>query len=153
MKTTIILLLTALTTPHLTFSQTGHSGEQRAVYNTMLLVGEAWTENNLDTLNKYIDKEYLHTDVRGQVLKREAWFNYIQERKDKGMKNPGLEFEDIDIRVYNDFAFVTGTNIFTGAAFASNDLKDKRKLRFTQVLRKEKQVWKRLLFQATYITN
>ena len=153
MKTTIILFLVALTTPCLTFSQTPFSGEQKDVYNTILLVGKAWTENNLDTLSKYIDKEYVHTDVRGQVLKRDPWFNYIKERKEQGLKNPGLEFEDIDIRVYKDFAFVTGANTFTGAAF-TNDSKDVvHKLRFTQVLRKEKHVWKRLLFQATYITN
>src|SRR6478609_1750515 len=152
MKTTIILFLIALTIPHATFSQTTFSGEQKDVYNTILLIGKAWTENNLDTLSKYIDKEYVHTDTRGQVLKREPWLNYIKERKTQGLTNPGLEFEDIDIRVYKEFAFVTGTNIFPGAAFA-NDSKDIHKLRFTQVLRKEKHVWKRLLFQATYITN
>jgi ketosteroid isomerase-like protein len=155
MKTTIILFLTVLmafTIPALTFSQTMYSGEQRNVYTTVLLIGQAWTENNLDTLNKYIDKDYLHTDVRGQTLNKEAWFKYIRERKEQGIKNPGLKFEDIDIRVYGDFAFVTGVNMFTGAAFA-NDSKDTHKLRFTQVMRKEKQFWKRLLFQATYITN
>ena len=153
MKTSIILFWFALAAPSLTFSQAVFSGEQKRVYNTILLIGKAWTENNLDTLSKYIDKEYMHTDVRGQVLKRDPWFNYIKERKAQGLENPGLEFEDIDIRVYGDFAFVTGINSFTGAAFTSNDSKDIHKLRFTQVLRREKLVWKRLLFQATYITN
>jgi hypothetical protein len=151
-RVSIILFVAGMTTPCLVFSQTAFSGEQKEVYNTILLIGRAWTENNLDTLSKYIDKEYMHTDVRGQVLKRDPWFNYIKERKEQGLKNPGLEFEDLDIRVYNDFAFVTGINTFTGAAF-TNDSKTIHKLRFTQVLRKEKQVWKRLLFQATYITN
>jgi hypothetical protein len=152
MKTTIILILVTLTTTCPTFSQTAFSDEQKDVYNTIVLIGNAWTENNLDTLSKYIDKEYMHTDVRGQVLKRDPWFESIKERKEQGLKNPGLAFEDIYIRVYKDFAFITGTNTFTGAAF-TNDSKDIHKLRFTQVLRKEKHVWKRLLFQATYITN
>jgi ketosteroid isomerase-like protein len=152
MKTVIIILLVALITPFQTFSQTTFSGEQKDVYNTILLIGKAWTENNLDTLAKYVDKEYMHTDVRGQILKRDPWFSYLKERKEQGLKNPGLEFEDINIRIYDDFAFITGINTFKGAAFA-NDSKDIHKLRFTQVLRKENHVWKRLLFQATYITN
>src|SRR5882672_10086877 len=114
MKRNIILLLATLTTSYHAFSQTVYSGEQRRIYNTILLIGQAWTESNLDTLNKYIDKDYFHTDVKGQALKRDAWFKEIIERKEKGIKYPGIEFEDIDIRVDGDLAFVTGLNTFAG---------------------------------------
>ncbi|MEO5599452.1 MAG: nuclear transport factor 2 family protein [Cyclobacteriaceae bacterium] len=147
-----ISLLVTLTFPNWTFSQEIQSKEQKEVYNTIVLIGKAWSVNALDTLEKYIDKEYIHTDIRGQVLNREAWFNYIKDRKEKNLKNPEIEFEDININIYNDFAFVTGTNIFTGAAYTDKDSNEKRKLRFTQVLKQENKIWKRLLFQATYIT-
>ena len=151
MKANIILVLVTLV-PNWAFSQKMDSKTQSEVYNTIVLIGKAWTENNLDTLERYIDNEYLHTDVKGQALDRVAWLNYIKERKEKGITNPIMEFEDVDINIYNDFAFVTGTNIFIGPAYTKKDTKDKHKLRFTQVLRKEGKVWKRLLFQATYIT-
>ncbi|CAN5594001.1 hypothetical protein BH10BAC4_BH10BAC4_06780 [soil metagenome] len=145
------MYLFALATPYWGFSQPVFSKEQQEVFNTSVIIGQAWTENNIDTLEKYIAKDYLHTDVRGHALRRAAWFNYVKDRKAHGLGNPGLRFEDVEISINGDFAFITGTNVFTGAAYVGNDSNDNHKLRFTQVLRRENKIWKRILFQATYV--
>ncbi len=91
----------------------------------------------------------------GEVLSRAAWLSYVKDRKDKGVSNPGVEFDDVKITVYNEFAFVVGINTFSGQAYTSNDGNNNkpRKLRFTQALKKENNIWKRILFQATYIES
>lgn len=129
--------------------------DKKEIYKTIMLVGKAWTQNNLDTLNKYIDANYVHSDVTGQILNRAQWLNYVKDRKVKGLTNPTIEFDDVEISVYTDFAIVTGINAFTGQAFTANDNSNNkvRKLRFTQVLIREGQIWKRRAFQATYIDN
>jgi len=139
--------------PIVTIAQNLQSSGQQEVYNTIILISKAWAHNNLDTLEKYLQKDYVHTDVRGQILDRTSWLNYVKDRKEKNVTNPDLEFKDVKITIYNDFAFVTGINIFSGQAYTTNDNNSNkpRRLRFTQVLKKEGNIWKRLLFQATYI--
>jgi ketosteroid isomerase-like protein len=146
------LLLIQLS-PMITRCQASLSKEQTEVNNTVLAIGKAWSQNNLDTLEKYIDAGYKHTDTRGQVLDRKAWLGYIADRKEKHMVNPDIEFEDTHIQIDGEFAFVTGINMFSGSAYTSNDSNNgkPKKLRYTQVLKKEQGIWKRFLFQATYI--
>lgn len=134
-------------------AQKADSTKEKEVYHTIVLIGEAWTKNNLDTLNKYIDANYIHTDTRGQKLDRALWLSYVKDRKDKGLTNPGVSFEKVVISIYGDVAIVTGINMFTGQAYTSNDSTGNgpKKLRFTQVLKKESGTWKRMVFQATYI--
>lgn len=151
----IIILLFICISPYAIKAQNHLSGNKKEVYRTIILIGTAWTQNNLDTLEKYIHNDYVHTDVRGEILTRATWLSYVKDRKDKGVSNPNVEFEDIQINIYRDFAFVTGINAFSGQAYTSNDKgSDKpRKLRFTQVLKKENNIWKRILFQGTYIES
>lgn len=147
-----IFLLTFLL-PFASRSQSALSDDQIEVNRTILMIGKAWSQNNLDTLEKYIDKDYRHTDVRGQILDRKSWLSYVADRKAKDVKNPDVGFEDTQINIYDGFALVTGINSFSGMAFTSGEsasAKPKR-LRYTQVLRKENGIWKRIIFQATYI--
>ncbi len=147
------ILLLIFIFPFATKAQDKSSKDNQEIYNTVILIGNAWTQNNLDTLEKYIHKDYLHTDVTGHILSRADWLGYVKDRKDKNLTNPGLEFKDLHIAVHDDIAFVTGINVFSGAAFTTNDnnAAKSRNLRFTQVLKKENGVWERILFQATYI--
>lgn len=139
---------------NLDYSNNMQSQDEKEVSHTIVLIGKAWTENNLDTLDKYIDNEYLHTDIRGVSLNKQEWLNYIKDRKEKGIKNPEMEFREIEIKVYNNLAIVTGINIFSGAAYTEKVSNDKKtELRFTQVLKKDNKTWKRLRFQATVITS
>ena len=133
--------------------QSNSSSDRNEVYKVVELIGDAWSQNNLDTLGKYIHEDYEHTDVRGQILDRTTWLNYVKDRKEKNVSNPKIGFEDVQIKIYDDFAFVTGINIFTGQAYTgtvSNSSKPS-KIRFTQVLKKNNKIWKRIIFQATYI--
>ncbi|MHA4810013.1 nuclear transport factor 2 family protein [Flavitalea flava] len=151
----ILLYVTMIYFPVVTYAQEFNSKKEKEVYNTIVLIGKAWTENNLDTLEKYIAKDYLHTDVRGQLLNRISWLIYVKERKQNSVVNPDLEFDSVKITIHKDFAFVTGINVFSGAAFADgkNKANEKKRLRFTQVLNKQNGIWQRILFQATYISN
>jgi hypothetical protein len=149
----LIILSSISVFPYITKSQELKSKDQADVYKTIVLIGKAWTQNNLDTLEKYLEKDYVHTDVRGQILNRTSWLNYVKDRKDKNVTNPYVEFDDVKITVYKEFAFATGINTFVGQAYTSNDKNANKtqKIRFTQVLKRENNVWKRLMFQATYI--
>src|SRR5450432_3628758 len=116
----ILILLTILFAclfPNPARCQSMNSMDSNEVYKTIGLIGDAWSENNLDTLEKYIHADYEHTDVRGQILDRSTWLRYVRDRKEKNVSNPKIGFEDVQIKIYNDFAFVTGINIFTGQEF------------------------------------
>ena len=106
-------------------------------------------------MEKYIAPGYLHTDVRGQLLDRTSWLNYIKDRKLKSVTNPNIEFDSVKITIHDDIAFVTGINIFSGSAYSDDKIKAKtsQRIRFTQVLKKQNDIWQRILFQATYIGN
>lgn len=149
----LVILFSIFVFPRMCRSQEFKTTDERDVYNTIVLIGKAWTQNNLDTLEKYLEKEYVHTDVRGQILTRSSWLDYVRDRKEHNVMNPGIAFDDVKVTVYKEFAFVTGINIFVGSAYTSNDKSTNniKKIRFTQVLKKEKTLWKRLMFQATYI--
>ena len=148
----VILSISFFISHFSTIAQLQSAKEEKEIYRAVLLIGKAWTQNNLDTLEKYIHKDYLHTDVQGQILNRSSWLSYVKDRKEKNVSNPTLEFEDVRISIHSDLAFVTGINIFSGQAYTANDNSTKpRKLRFTQVMKKENGIWKRILFQATYV--
>ena len=150
-----LALICFLFSPAYLKCQTDSSAEKQEVYHTLILIGSAWSQNNLDTLGRYIHNAYRHTDVKGQVLDRMTWLNYVKERKEKNVSNPKVEFEDVKIQIYGEIALVTGINIFTGQAYVGKDSKSGRpqKIRFSQVLKKENGIWKRILFQATYMES
>jgi ketosteroid isomerase-like protein len=140
--------------PALSFCQENMTSDQKEIYRTIVLISDSWSQNNLDTLEKYLDRDYVHTDVRGQFLNRSKWLSYVKDRKEKGVVNSSVGFDDVHIEIHGQFAFVTGVNTFSGAAYTGTDNKTQpRKLRFTQILLKEGNVWKRLKFQATYIDD
>ena len=120
---------------------------------SILAIGKAWSENNLDTLEKYIAANYRHTDPRGQVHDRKSWLSYTADRKEKNIKNPVTEFQDTQIQILGDVALATGIIIFTENAYTSNDSNSAKvsKVRYTQLLKKENGIWKRFVFQGTYI--
>ncbi len=138
--------------PALSFCQENQTPDQKEIYRTIVLISDSWSRNNLDTLEKYLDKDYVHTDVRGQFLNRSKWLDYVKDRKGKGVVNSGVGFDDVHIEIHGQFAFVTGTNTFSGAAYTGKDKNTQpKKLRFTQILVKEDNIWKRKIFQATYM--
>ena len=151
----IFLLFASIYFSTIMYAQNFTLRQEKEVYNTITLIGKAWTENNLDSLEKYIAPGYLHTDVRGQLLDRTSWLNYIKDRKLKSVTNPNIEFDSVKITIHDDIAFVTGINIFSGSAYIDDKIKAKtsQRIRFTQVLKKQNDIWQRILFQATYIGN
>ena len=120
---------------------------------TILAIGKALSDNNPDSLEKYISANYKHTDVHGQMLDRKSWLSYVADRKSENIKNLDIEFQDTQIQISGDIAVATGISIFSGNAYISGKASAAKssKIRFTQVLKKENGVWKRFVFQATYI--
>jgi ketosteroid isomerase-like protein len=138
--------------PALSFCQENQTPDQKEIYRTIVLISNSWSKNNLDTLEKYLDKDYVHTDVRGQFLNRSKWLGDVKDRKEKGIEFSDVSFEDVHIEVHGEYAFVTGANTFSGSAITGKDNKTQpKKLRFTQILVKEDNIWKRKMFQATYM--
>jgi ketosteroid isomerase-like protein len=140
--------------PALSFCQENQTPDQKEIYRTIVLIANSWSKNNLDTLEKYLVKDYVHTDVSGQFLNRSKWLGDVKDRKEKGAVFSDVGFEDVQIEIHGQFAFVTGANTFSGAASTGKGNKTQlRKLRFTQILLKEDNIWKRMKFQATYVDD
>jgi hypothetical protein len=151
----IYLIAILISIPAILIAQNFKSTDEKEVYQTTLTISKAWTNNNLDSLEKYIAPGYTHTDVKGQLLDRKSWLQYVKDRKINSVVNSDVQFDEVKIIVHNDMAFVTGINIFSGAAYANekDKLNSVQKIRFSQVLVKENHIWRRLLFQATYIAK
>ena len=133
--------------------QSSFSGEQKEVNESLLKIGKAWSENNLDTLEKYIDVNYSHTDLSGHLLDRKTWLGYVADSKKKNEQNPDIVLEDTHIQIYGEVGIVTGISVFTRSTQSPNDPNAAKtdKIRFTQVFKKENGVWKRIIFQGTII--
>jgi ketosteroid isomerase-like protein len=106
--------------------------------------GQAYARRDLEALERLTAEDYSQTDVRGSVLDRSAWFDFVKSRKSE-LK---IECDDIRVRFYGDAAVVTGRWRYTMT-------RDGEKLptatRWTSVWTRYPEGWKRHAFQNTYI--
>ncbi len=145
------LLLLILFFSIYTSAQNNFNNRQKQAYNTIVAIGKAWANNDLKVLEDLIAADYFHTDVWGNVLTRKEWISYVQTKKKEGIINPVMEFEDVQIRLSGNNAFVTGTNIVAGQLAKGDQKEQQQKIKFTQILSKENGKWKRKLFQGTFL--
>lgn len=112
--------------------------------------GEAWARGDRAALAALVSPSYTHNDATGKHLKREAWLAYAAKR---GGRDTRITFRGIEIRIFGDFAVVTGFNDLSGGGVLNS--KDERDLTiaFTQVWRRENGQWLREAFQATPVQN
>jgi ketosteroid isomerase-like protein len=106
--------------------------------------GQAYAGRDLEALKKLTADDYSQTDVRGGVLDRSAWLDFVKNRKSELT----IECDDLQVRLYGDAAVVTGRWRYT-------QTRDAEKLptstRWTSVWTRYPDGWKRHAFQNTYI--
>jgi ketosteroid isomerase-like protein len=131
----------------------GQTDGQAEVAASIRSFGEAWSKNDIPTLERLLAPEYIHTDVNGDVFTRARWLEYIKQKKNAQAVND-ITFHDVHIQVAGSVAWVTGENVFSGPAYATEKgAPGTRKLRFTQIWVKRDGTWQRAAFQATWETS
>jgi ketosteroid isomerase-like protein len=106
--------------------------------------GHAYAARDVAALERMTADDYVQTDVRGGVLSRPQWLEFVKNRKSELT----VESDDVSVRYYGDVAVVTGRWTYT--------LKDKEKnttsdSRWTSVWTRYPEGWKRHVFQNTYV--
>ena len=101
--------------------------------------GNAWAARDLPTLESLLAPEYVHTDIRGKVLRRQEWLAYAMQQPD----GTQVSFRDMEFHEYGNIALVFGANEIDGGSIGPVVI------RFTQVWRATEAGWQRLAFQAT----
>jgi ketosteroid isomerase-like protein len=105
--------------------------------------GRAYARRDLVTLERISADDYVQTDVRGGVLGRAEWLQFVKDRS----SDLTISCGDIRMRRYGEAAVVTGEWIYTSHQEEGGDIVT----RWTSVWTQEPDGWKRHLFQNTYV--
>jgi ketosteroid isomerase-like protein len=107
--------------------------------------GKAYARRDLAALERLSAPDYVQTDVRGGVLRRAEWLEFVKNRK----SDLTIACEDVSVRHYGDAAVVTGEWIYTSHAASGDSV---TRSRWTSVWTREAEAggWKRHVFQNTY---
>ena len=106
--------------------------------------GHAYAARDLDALDRLTADDYTQTDVRGAVLDRTAWREFVRNRKSV----LSVECDGVEVRFYGDAAVVTGG--WTYANHTSQGIVTTHS-RWTSVWTMGATGWKRHAFQNTYV--
>jgi ketosteroid isomerase-like protein len=106
--------------------------------------GRAYAARDLGALEKLSADDYEQTDVRGGVLNRAQWLEFVHNRKSEMT----VECDSVEVRIYGEAAIVTGNWTYKRSGQVD---KPGIRSRWTSVWTKSGTDWKRHLFQNTYI--
>jgi ketosteroid isomerase-like protein len=106
--------------------------------------GHAYAARDLTTLERITADDYVQTDVRGGVLKRAEWLEFVKNRQSELM----VETDDVHIAYYGQVAVVTGHWKY---AKTENGKESVSYSRWTSVWTRSSDGWKRHAFQNTYV--
>jgi ketosteroid isomerase-like protein len=106
--------------------------------------GRAYAHRDLPTLERLTADDYVQTDVRGGVLNRSQWLEFVKNRKTE----LDVESDDVQVSFYGSAAVVRGHWTYT----LKGDGKDVTSYsQWTSVWTRYPDGWKRHVFQNTYI--
>src|SRR5512146_474443 len=71
--------------------------------------GHAYAARDLAKLDELTADDYVQTDVRGGVLKRAEWRDFVRNRKSELR----VDCDSVEVRFYGDAAVVTGNWTYT----------------------------------------
>jgi len=108
--------------------------------------GRAYARKDLATLERMTAEDYVQTDVRGGVLDRKAWLEFVKNRESVLT----ISCDDIAVRRYGKTAVVTGAWIYRSHRGEGEFV---TRTRWTSVWTREGGIWKRHLFQNTYVNS
>jgi len=106
--------------------------------------GRAYARRDLVTLEQFTAQDYVQTDVRGSLLNRAEWLEFVKNRK----SNLTVDSDGIEVRFYGDVAVVMGHWRYTLKSTSPEAVSFSR---WTSVWTHESDGWKRHIFQNTYV--
>ena len=106
--------------------------------------GHAYAARDLSTLERITADDYVQTDVRGGVLTRSEWLDFVKNRRSELT----VETDDVRVRYYGDVAVVTGRWTYK---LKNNGQTAESNSRWTSVWTRYPNGWKRHAFQNTYV--
>jgi hypothetical protein len=107
-------------------------------------MGRAYARQDLAKLGALSAEDYVQTDTRGGVLKRTEYPEFVRNRR----SNLTIECDNIEVRLYGETAAVIASWIDTVQRPEGNLV---TRTRWTSVWTKVGAIWKRHVFQNTYI--
>ena len=121
-----------------------HAADTIALTQLACEAGRAYARRDLKTLDAMTAEDYVQTDVRGKVLTRPEWRDYVQNRQSE----LSIRCDAIEVRYYSEVAVVTGAWTHTRKTPKDDVVTHSR---WTSVWTKSAAGWKRHVFQNTYI--
>ena len=106
--------------------------------------GHAYAARDLATLEKITADDYVQIDVRGGVLNRVQWLDFVKNRRSELT----VDSADVQVRYYGQAAVVTGHWTYTKK---ENGINVVTYSRWTSVWTRSPEGWKRHAFQNTYV--
>lgn len=106
--------------------------------------GHAYARRDVAALQRLTAEDYVQTDVRGVILSRTQWLEFVKNRK----SDLTVETDDIQVRYYGDVAVVTGHWTYTLKESSRDGVSYSR---WTSVWTRDTGGWKRSAFQNTYV--
>jgi ketosteroid isomerase-like protein len=144
---TMILLVTSLSVSG-AFGANGNAADEHDETAQLTKVaceaGRAYARRDLDALDGLTADDYTQTDVRGGVLKRAEWREFVRNRKSV----LAVQCDTVEVRFYGEAAVVTGEWTYT---MTRPEGKVTSHSRWTSVWTKYTDGWKRHVFQNTYV--
>jgi ketosteroid isomerase-like protein len=141
-----LILLSFLTESNVAFAKPGTDNSVDTVELTKLAseAGHAYAARDLVALERIAADDYVQTDVRGGVLNRQQWLDFVKSRRSEIT----VESDDIQVRYYGQTAVVTGHWTYTKKEDGNSTV---RYSRWTSVWTRYPEGWKRHAFQNTYV--
>jgi ketosteroid isomerase-like protein len=106
--------------------------------------GHAYASRDLPALERLTAEDYVQTDVRGAVLNRAQWLEFVKNRESALT----VETDDVHATYYGAAAVVTGHWTYT---LTRNEKDAVTYSRWTSVWTRYPDGWKRHAFQNTYV--
>jgi ketosteroid isomerase-like protein len=141
-----LVVLIFLTTPKVVGGNTGadESAETADLTRLASEAGHAYAARDLPTLEQISAADYTQTDVRGGVLNRAQWLDFVKNRRSELT----VVSDDISVRFYGRVAVVTGQWTYTKSENGADTVTYSR---WTSVWTRYPEGWKRHVFQNTYV--
>jgi ketosteroid isomerase-like protein len=110
------------------------------------LAGRAYASHDLAILEGLTADDYVQTDVRGGVLNRTQWLEFVKNRKSELT----VDTDDVHVAVYGGAAVVRGHWTYTRRADGKLAVTHSQ---WTSVWTRNPDGWKRHVFQNTYVNT
>ena len=106
--------------------------------------GHAYASRDLTALERLTADDYVQTDVRGGVLNRAQWLEFVRNRK----SDLTVETDNVQVSFYGETAVVRGHWTYARQEGDKQIVTDSQ---WTSVWTHSTEGWKRHVFQNTYV--